>query len=343
VLIKKSNKVELPTLNLLVVDDIPQNIDLLTQLLERDGHIVCSALDAKSALHLMETETFDGVLMDIQMPIMDGLSTAKVRREFEKKNNIKPIPIVALTASVLEEDRKAAKNAGMDGFASKPVDIDEIYTELAKILGVEVNINESTEVSTQSSSKLVDCDKGAKLWGSKQRLFEELELFISTYSNVVAELKNFYAEKEWQSISKIAHTLKGLTGNLALTTLHRTFSAIEQASVRKDALLCYAHIEKSAMLLLNLEALILENKKIDVKEEVLVSTNSLSHQEWLALLDELDKMIEYQGFDDNLLDKLNRFTPEPAFELSRELIQAVNDFEYDNAKALVSELMTLVK
>ncbi|WP_441002327.1 MHYT domain-containing protein [Pseudocolwellia agarivorans] len=343
VLIKKSNKVELPTLNLLVVDDIPQNIDLLTQLLERDGHIVCSALDAKSALHLMENETFDGVLMDIQMPTMDGLSTAKVRREFEKKNNIKPIPIVALTASVLEEDRKAAKNAGMDGFASKPVDIDEIYTELAKILGVEVNINESTEVSTQSSSKLVDCDKGAKLWGSKQRLFEELELFISTYSNVVAELKNFYAEKEWQSISKIAHTLKGLTGNLALTTLHRTFSAIEQASVRKDALLCYAHIEKSAMLLLNLEALILENKKIDVKEEVLVSTNSLSHQEWLALLDELDKMIEYQGFDDNLLDKLNRFTPEPAFELSRELIQAVNDFEYDNAKALVSELMTLVK
>ncbi len=343
VLIKKSNKVELPTLNLLVVDDIPQNIDLLTQLLERDGHIVCSALDAKSALHLMENETFDGVLMDIQMPTMDGLSTAKVRREFEKKNNIKPIPIVALTASVLEEDRKAAKNAGMDGFASKPVDIDEIYTELAKILGVEVNINESTEVSTQSSSKLVDCDKGAKLWGSKQRLFEELELFISTYSNVVAELKNFYAEKEWQSISKIAHTLKGLTGNLALTTLHRTFSAIEQASVRKDALLCYAHIEKSAMLLLNLEALILENKKIDVKEEVLVSTNSLSHEEWLALLDELDKMIEYQGFDDNLLDKLNRFTPEPAFELSRELIQAVNDFEYDNAKALVSELMTLVK
>ena len=262
VLIKKSNKVELPTLNLLVVDDIPQNIDLLTQLLERDGHIVCSALDAKSALHLMETETFDGVLMDIQMPIMDGLSTAKVRREFEKKNNIKPIPIVALTASVLEEDRKAAKNAGMDGFASKPVDIDEIYTELAKILGVEVNINESTEVSTQSSSKLVDCDKGAKLWGSKQRLFEELELFISTYANVVAELKNFYAEKEWQSISKIAHTLKGLTGNLALTTLHRTFSAIEQASVRKDELLCYAHIEKSAtMLLLNLEALILENKR----------------------------------------------------------------------------------
>ncbi len=343
VLIKKSNKVELPTLNLLVVDDIPQNIDLLTQLLERDGHIVYSALDAKSALHLMENETFDGVLMDIQMPTMDGLSTAKVRREFEKKNNIKPIPIVALTASVLEEDRKAAKNAGMDGFASKPVDIDEIYTELAKILGVEVNINESTEVSTQSSSKLVDCDKGAKLWGSKQRLFEELELFISTYSNVVAELKNFYAEKEWQSISKIAHTLKGLTGNLALTTLHRTFSAIEQASVRKDALLCYAHIEKSAMLLLNLEALILENKKIDVKEEVLVSTNSLSHEEWLALLDELDKMIEYQGFDDNLLDKLNRFTPEPAFELSRELIQAVNDFEYDNAKALVSELMTLVK
>jgi CheY-like chemotaxis protein len=343
VLIKKSNKVELPTLNLLVVDDIPQNIDLLTQLLERDGHIVCSALDAKSALHLMENETFDGVLMDIQMPTMDGLTTAKVRREFEKKNNIKPIPIVALTASVLEEDRKAAKNAGMDGFASKPVDIDEIYTELAKILGVEVSINVSAEVSTQSSSKLVDCDKGAKLWGSKQRLFEELELFISTYANIVAELKNFYAEKEWQSISKIAHTLKGLTGNLALTTLHRTFSAIEQASVRKDELLCYAHIEKSAMLLLNLEALILENKKSNVKEDVLVTTNSLSHEEWLALLDELDKMIEYQSFDDNLLDKLNRFTPEPAFELSRELIQAVNDFEYDNAKALVSKLITLVK
>ncbi len=343
VLIKKSNKVELPTLNLLVVDDIPQNIDLLTQLLERDGHVVCSALDAKSALHLMETETFDAVLMDIQMPIMDGLSTAKVRREFENNNNLKPIPIVALTASVLEEDRKAAKNAGMDGFASKPVDIDEIYIELAKILGVKISISETVNVNTQSTSKLVDCDKGTKLWGSKQRLFEELKQFMSTYGNVTVELKTLFSEKEWKSISQLSHTLKGLTGNLALTTLHRTFSAIEQASNRQDELLCNAHIEKSGNILLNLEAYIIENRNITVEEDIQEGTHLLSANEWLILLEEVDKMIEYQGFDEKLLDKLNQFTPEAVNKLSHELIHAVNDFEYDKAKSLVEKLIALAK
>ena len=343
VLLKKSNKVELPTLNLLVVDDIPQNIELLTRLLERDGHIVCSALDAKRALHLMETETFDGVLMDIQMPIMDGLTTARLRREFESINNLKPMPIVALTASVLEEDRKAAKDAGMDGFASKPVDIDEIYIELAKILGVTVSISEMSEISSQSPSKLVDCDKGTKLWGSKQRLFEELDLFMSTYANVTLELKELFSHKEWKAISQIAHTLKGLTGNLALTTLHRTFSAIEQASNRKDELLCNAHIEKSATILLNLEALILERKETDTEEQSQDNNASLTTEEWLILLTELDHMIEYQGFDEKLITKFNQSTPQVVNELGQKLIHAVNDFEYDNAKVLVTELITLAK
>ncbi|WP_426360255.1 ATP-binding protein [Pseudocolwellia sp. HL-MZ19] len=343
VLIKKSNKVELPSLNVLVVDDIPQNVELLTRLLERDGHIVCSALDGKKALHLMETETFDGVLMDIQMPIMDGLTTAKIRREFESANNLKAIPIIALTASVLEEDRKAAKNAGMDGFASKPVDIDEVYIELAKVLGVTVSITETAEVSSQSPSKLVDCDKGTKLWGSKERLFEELDLFMSTYANVTKELKELFSNKEWKSISQVSHTLKGLTGNLALTTLHRTFSAIEQASNRKDELLCNAHIEKSGTILLNLEALILERKKTETEGKTQDNKALLTTEEWLTLLEALDHMIEYQGFDEKLIAKFNQSTPQVVSELSQKLIHAVNDFEYDNAKVIVTQLITLAK
>ncbi|XPF95780.1 MHYT domain-containing protein [Colwellia sp. RE-S-Sl-9] len=343
VLIKPSTKIQLPPLNILVVDDIVQNIELLTRLLQRDGHSVNSALDGKQALQMMEAEEFDAVLMDIQMPVMDGLATARARRIYETSNNIPNIPIIALTASVLEDDRRAAKNAGMNGFASKPVDIDIVYIELAHSLGIKLEQPEINNVNEVSPSALIDYEKGKVLWGTQQRLIQELSLFVKNYGDITQQLINLCKNKQWKKLAEEGHKLKGLSGNLALTKLHRLFSGIEQSANNKDEKSCIVCIDDIDATLISLKEFI-TNKPND--ENITLVQNKLvklTEQEWQNLLYELEKMIERQGFDEALLNTLNDVAYSSIQELSQKLILAVNDFEYESAKSLIQELITLVK
>ena len=343
VLIKPVTKINLPPLNILVVDDILQNIELLTRLLERDGHSVISALDGKKALQHMEEHTFDAVLMDIQMPVMDGLATAKARRIYETNNNIPNIPIIALTASVLEDDKRAAKSAGMNGFASKPIDIDKIYIELARSIGIKFDHTEIIDVNEVSPSALIDCEKGVALWGSQQKLLTELSLFVKNYGDITEELINLCKTQQWKKLAEESHKLKGLSGNLALTKLHRIFSSIEQSANQKDEALCRVCIEDLELTLNSLKEFIVEKESADSIEQTQENWVKLTEGEWLNLLYKLEKMIERQGFDESLLKALSDAAYPSIYELSQKVILAMNDFEYESAKHLMQELITQVK
>merc|ERR1712098_399015 len=117
---------------------------------------------------------YDVVLMDLQMPKLDGLEAAKQRREFEKENSLPPTPIVALTASVLVQDKHAAQQAGMEGFANKPVDFAQLMEEVASVLNIDTNVidnaKENPVIGTSESSlkvdkNVLDLKKAVDLWG----------------------------------------------------------------------------------------------------------------------------------------------------------------------------------
>jgi PAS domain S-box-containing protein len=131
-------KVSLPSLRILVVDDVLQNLELITLLLRNDGHHVIAARDGEQASIAAEAGGINLILMDMQMPGMDGTEAARRIRAREARTNARRIPIIAITASVLESDRKAARDAGMDGFASKPVDSAELTREIARVLHLQV-------------------------------------------------------------------------------------------------------------------------------------------------------------------------------------------------------------
>ncbi|KAF1049006.1 PAS domain S-box protein [Xylophilus sp.] len=122
-------------LTILVADDVPQNVELLSIALGRGGHTVVVATDGLQAVELFKTQPVDVVLMDVHMPLLDGLAAARRMRLFEREQGRRPLPIVALTASVLERDRRAAREAGMDGFASKPVETARLLAEIARVTG----------------------------------------------------------------------------------------------------------------------------------------------------------------------------------------------------------------
>ena len=107
-------------LRFLVAEDNPVNRKVITALLEKRGHSVCVACDGAAALAMLERERFDVLLMDIQMPVLDGLEACRRVRARERQTG-EHLPIVAMTAHVMSGDREQCLEAGMDGYIGKPI------------------------------------------------------------------------------------------------------------------------------------------------------------------------------------------------------------------------------
>jgi protein-histidine pros-kinase len=121
----------------LLAEDNLVNQTLARRILERAGHVVVLAGDGKQALDQWERGHFDLILMDVQMPVMDGFAASAAIREREalqvdtKTGTVRPIPIIALTAHAMSEDRRRCLSAGMDGFLTKPIKANELLAAIA--------------------------------------------------------------------------------------------------------------------------------------------------------------------------------------------------------------------
>ena len=118
---------------LLLVDDIEVNREIAKMLLESEGFIVDTATDGKDAVEKVAANVYDAVLMDIQMPIMNGYDAARAIRKLDDKK-LAQVPIIAMTANAFSEDVKNALDAGMNGHIAKPIDVEKMMETLAKIL-----------------------------------------------------------------------------------------------------------------------------------------------------------------------------------------------------------------
>jgi CheY-like chemotaxis protein len=120
-------------LHILAVDDNRLNLMVLEKALKNEGADVTLAADGQQALQVLRArpDDFQVVLMDIQMPVMDGLTAT---REIRKDPALARLPVIALTAGVLPEERQAALDAGVDGFLTKPLDLKQMLATLAECL-----------------------------------------------------------------------------------------------------------------------------------------------------------------------------------------------------------------
>jgi PAS domain S-box-containing protein len=121
-------------LNILLVEDKPMNQKMTTIYLEKKGHNVTTASNGMQALEMYKSQQFDLILMDIHMPVMNGFEAASLIRTLEAKEG-GHIPIIAVTAYAMEEDRVKCLQRGMDFYISKPIDINELYAALDKAMG----------------------------------------------------------------------------------------------------------------------------------------------------------------------------------------------------------------
>ncbi len=131
-------------MRVLLAEDSMVNQKLAVALLEEGGHAVVVAENGEIAVDLAARQQFDVVLMDVQMPVMDGIDATKAIREHEKTSGNR-IPIIALTAHAMAGDRERCLQAGMDKHMSKPLELKELHARLNEIVEAKTKVNKSEE------------------------------------------------------------------------------------------------------------------------------------------------------------------------------------------------------
>lgn len=122
-------------LRVLIADDQPLNLRLATRLLREMGHGGVLVTDGQQALQALQSQPFDLVLMDVTMPVLDGLSALREIRAGEWRKGGPQMPVIMVTAHDLPADRECFRLAGADGFVAKPLDKDSLQREVQRVLG----------------------------------------------------------------------------------------------------------------------------------------------------------------------------------------------------------------
>jgi CheY-like chemotaxis protein/HPt (histidine-containing phosphotransfer) domain-containing protein len=205
-------------LHILLAEDDPVNQKLRTRLLEKRGHRVELASNGREAVAALKKRRFDLVLMDVQMPEMDGLEATRLLRELEKTSGAHQ-PVVAMTALTMNGDRERCIAAGMDGYLAKPVRPQELDAFLERYLPAN-----RRELKCQSVKAVSDDAPQASVLreellervdGDRNFLSELLDLLRGDYPAQIQAMDDAIATSNGPGLQRVAHALKGALGNLA--------------------------------------------------------------------------------------------------------------------------------
>jgi CheY-like chemotaxis protein len=221
---------------ILLVEDSEINQLVAKELLEEMGLHVDTVDDGNKAIEYVKRQYPDLVLMDIQMPVMDGYEATRKIREMP---NMTCLPIFAMTANALVGDAEKSIAAGMNGHISKPVNTEELYSTLSEYLPKRPFTQPHEESKNNDSWKLpeqspvcIDLQRGVKQVGGNPDFYLKLlRDFISGHGNCVRDLKEMIEASRIEDARRAAHTLKGVGGNISAIELEQAASDLEASLV----------------------------------------------------------------------------------------------------------------
>jgi CheY-like chemotaxis protein len=219
---------------ILLVEDNEINQELAVELLQSNGLSVSVANHGGEALEFLRRERFDGVLMDCQMPVMDGYETTRRLRE-----ELPDLPVLALTANAITGDRERVLAAGMNDHIPKPINVDQMFEVMARW----IHPAEPGDGPVGSPRKVlaplpsldgIDLPAGLRRCQSDHGLYRRLLLkMAASQADVCRRIEQAVAAGEWSEVQRIAHTLKGLAGNLGADDLQAAAAEVEQLARRE--------------------------------------------------------------------------------------------------------------
>ena len=226
--------------HVLIAEDNPLNQDVIQELLEKAGMAVVIADNGLEAIEAAQRQSFDAVLMDLQMPVMDGLQAT---RELRKIPRFAETPIIALTANVFQADIERCIAAGMNDHIGKPIKLDELFSKLGKWLAASISKPpdnsrqpfEQTAPTVQSQPKpqspISGLDIGAardRMGGDDALLGKILNLFRQTEAESASRIRAALASGDAELCQRLAHTLKSTAGTVGANRLQAAARVIEE-------------------------------------------------------------------------------------------------------------------
>src|SRR2546428_2790048 len=227
-------------LHVLVAEDNPVNQRLIVRLLEKMGHIPIVAHNGQEAVEAYESRPFDAALMDVQMPVMDGLAATMAIRESEARHpGGRRLPIMALTAFAMRGDRERCLAAGMDEYLTKPIKPDELSVALGRLLGnyrtATVPLAAAPAEGEPASDTGFDFTAALQYVGGDQELLDELlGIFIEDAPIRVEAIRQAIATSDVTLLKREAHTLKGALKGIGATTAAGLAPAPPEAAPPRD-------------------------------------------------------------------------------------------------------------
>ncbi len=212
----------------LVVEDNLVNQKLITIILEKMGADVSLACNGMEAVSAFQSEVFDMILMDINMPIMDGTVATKKILEIEQAKSLKHTPIIALTANIQKGDKERFIEVGMDDYLPKPITQAQVEKMLGKYLELTPLEEEKSELPSIESDETLDIIGAIRGLGvSKEMILELIEEFLENYDTARSTLEAAIATKDVSNGKQIAHKFKGASGNLRMHKTYESFKLLE--------------------------------------------------------------------------------------------------------------------
>jgi two-component system sensor histidine kinase/response regulator len=222
----------------LLAEDNEINQQVAEEILQQAGLVVRIANNGQEAVEMVRAENFDVVLMDIQMPVMGGFEATQ---EIRKDERFKDLPIIAMTAHAMAGDREKSIEAGMDDHVTKPIDPDQLISALVKWIkpgkreiseGAGELLSETKEVEDILPSELpgISIASGlGRVSGNKQLYTKLLCKFKDGQENAVEQIKAALQSGDVETAARLAHTVKGVSGNLGGDNLYKAAADLEKA------------------------------------------------------------------------------------------------------------------
>lgn len=336
---------------ILLVEDNEMNLEVATEFLEQVGIILSIATNGQIALDKLAQQSFDLVLMDCQMPVMDGYQATKAIRE---RPELAQLPVIAMTANAMAGDKEMCLRAGMNDHIAKPIEVNLLYQTLLKYLGAPVPPVENAEFVVNESLNPInldvesvvkwpehpelDIDRGLQLVQNSKRLYQRIfDRFVTSQRNVVEQINKALASNKREDAVRMAHTLKGLAGNLSSSRLAELARQLElHLSENADY---QVELDQIQILVASIcEAI--EKAKPQLEEISTPTAEHLPKDSLIAALKQLRQSLE--DADSDAVTQMDTLKPQMSTQLWQQLSPAltmINQYQFDEAVDLIDEVL----
>jgi signal transduction histidine kinase/DNA-binding response OmpR family regulator len=341
---------EFNDVRILLVEDNPVNQMVATEVLKNSDFSVDTAINGIEAVKAVRADTYDVVLMDIQMPQMDGLQATKIIR---KKLNMHDLPIIAMTAHAMKGDRDRCFDAGMNGYIAKPIDCKELFTVLrqnipeAKRTQLKQIKRPTLRCEIDSMSSGLDIKDGLNRIGSYEKYKKILQEFFKENKNVHQEFYKLVINNKFKAAQLKAHALKGAAGNVSAKNIQLAAKKLEICCKRKDRKQILKGLNALESAFAQLTSSI---KKIKTNPPTNLAMNSkmtkVDLEQAGQLAENLDnRLVECDPLgSERCFKNINRYLFADAFTTDRKIMeQQIRNYQFDDARGTLRKILSKLK